>query len=269
MIVLTVENYHSLEAEADYMSCSQYKNFLECEAKALAKISGAWADPLSTALEIGLYLESWLAGRMFDFIENHPDMFKKTGDKGLKSEYLLANTMIEYLQEDQFVMSCLDGVKEQIMTAAMFGATWKIMPDVYDYDAGRIVDLTTTSSIRDKVWQEKSRSFVPFFEFQQKPLKVAIYSEVERLATNRAAGSYIDYLLVAVSKEKQPDKAVIRMTDNARLNTELQNLSANMPRIIELKAGNLEPVRCENCNYCRSTKIVSGIIPYTELLSST
>ena len=269
MIVLTNDNYHSLEANQDYLSCSQYKGFLECEAKELAKISGAWEDSLSTALEVGQYVHSWNAARMMAFIETHPNMFKVSGDKGLKAEYVVANLMIECLQDDNFVMSCLAGVKESIITADMFGATWKIMPDVIDSYIGRIVDLTTTSSIREKVWQEATRSFVPFFEFSKVPLKMAIYSEVERLAAGRAADSYVDYLLVAVSKEKQPDKAVIRMTDSERLNTELQTIGANMPRIIGLKAGTLEPVRCEKCSYCRSTKELNDIIPYSVLLAYT
>lgn len=173
-------------------------------------------------------------------------MFKK--DNGLKAEYVIANLMIACLQDDNLAMSCLAGAKESIFTADMFGATWKIMPDVIDSNSGRIVDLTTTSSIRDKVWQESSRSFVPFFEYQKKPLKMAIYSEVERLAAGRPAGSYLDYLLVAVSKEKQPDKAVILMTDIDRLSAELQTISSNIPRIIELKAGTAVPVRCEKCS---------------------
>lgn len=269
MIVLTNDNYHSLEANQDYLSCSQYKGFLECEAKELAKISGAWEDILSTALEVGQYVHSWNAARMMLFIETHPNMFKVSGDKGLKADYVVANRMIECLQEDDFAMACLVGDKETILTADLYGATWKIMPDVLDSTAGRIVDLTTTSSINEKVWQEASRSFVPFFEFSKKPLKMAIYSEVERLAAERPAGSYVDYLLVAVSKEKQPDKAVIRMTDSERLSTELQIVGANMPRIIGLKAGLTEPIRCEKCSYCRSTKELNGIIPYSVLLAYT
>ena len=265
MIILTHDNYHSLEANRDYMSCSQYKGFLECEAKESAKISGAWEDILSTPLEVGQYVHSWNAARMMAFMETHPNMFKRDGY--LKAEYVVANLMIECLQEDDFAMACLSGDKETILTADMYGATWKIMPDVLDSPAGRIVDLTTTSSIHEKVWQESSRSFVPFFEFQKKPLKMAIYSEVERLAAGRTAETYVDYLLVAVSKEKQPDKAVIRMTDSERLKTELQMIGANMPRISELKAGTLEPIRCEKCSYCRTTKALSDIIPYSDLLA--
>lgn len=37
-MLLTSENYFSIEADKEYMSVSQYKNFKTCEAKALHKI---------------------------------------------------------------------------------------------------------------------------------------------------------------------------------------------------------------------------------------
>ena len=55
------------------------------------------------------------------------------------------------------------------------------------------------------------------------------------------------------------------MTDNARLVEELAKVEVNMPRILAVKAGLEEPVFCGQCDYCRSVKMLSGAIHYSEL----
>ena len=113
------------------------------------------------------------------------------------------------------------------------------------------------------MWDEAARRYVSFVELYKVPLKATIYSEVERLAMGRASEDWSDFMLVAVSKEKYLDKSVFNMTDATRIAAELAAVEANMPRIIALKAGLAEPVRCEKCNYCRSTKVLNNVIQYS------
>jgi len=263
MLELTHDNYHSIEANLEYMSRSQYIGFVyECEAKEMAKLTMAWVDVPTVAQEVGQYVHSWSAGKQAEFRENHPGMFTKA--LVLRSEYLHANTMIDCLQEDPFVMSYLHGEKETIMTAEMYGAPWKIMMNVHSIPSRRIIDLVTTRSIIEKVWDEAARRYVSFIELYKVPLKVAIYSEVERFGMGRAVEDWSEFMIVAVSKERYPDKAVINMTNPTRTVAELEAVEANMPRIIALKAGLEEPIRCEKCNYCRSTKVLSHLVQYSE-----
>lgn len=131
--------------------------------------------------------------------------------------------------------------------------------------ARHIVDLRTTRSIQEKVWDEASRTYVSFLEYYKVPLQAAIYPEVERLAMGRAAEDWSDFWVVAVSKEKYPDKAVINMTDSTRLGTELAAVQSKMPRIIAVKSGQDQPMRCECCDYCKSTKALSVVTNYSEL----
>ena len=264
MLELMQDNYHSCAANLEYMSRSQYVGFVfECEAKEMAKLSMEWVDVPTTAQEVGQYVHSWSAGTQAEFRAIHTSMFTKANT--LRAEYLLANTMIDCLQEDLFVMSYLDGEKEKILTAEMYGVPWKIMMNVHSIVPRRIVDLITTRSIIEKVWDEAARRYVSFIELYKAPLQVAIYSEVERLAMGRAAEDWSEFMIVAVSKEKYPDKAVLNMTNPTRLAAELTAIEAHMPRIIALKARLVEPTRCANCNYCRSTKMLSGAIQYSGL----
>jgi len=263
MLKLNRSNYHSNAANLEYLSRGQYKSFLECEAKEMAKLKGEWVDAPFLPFLVGQYVHTFNDGTRREFIANHPEMFKKDGS--LKAEYIGADKMIECLQSDPFAMYCLEGEKEQIITFEMFGAPWKVMLDVQNNERRRIVDLKTTKSITEKVWDEVERKKVSFVEAYSYPLQMAIYSEGERIAMDRDEGDWPEFLIVAVSKEKQPDKAIIDMTDHDRLVKELAQVEANMPRIIRVKAGLGEPVRCGNCDYCRSTKMLSGAIHYSEL----
>ena len=263
MMKLTKDNYHSNQANLEYLSRGQYKSFLECESKEMAKLKREWVDPPFLPFLIGQYVHSFNDGTRREFVASHPEMFKKDGS--LKTEYIGADNMIECLKSDEFAMYCLDGEKEKIITFEMFGAPWKIMLDVQNNDRRRIVDLKTTRSITEKVWDEETRKKVSFVEAYSYCLQAAIYSEGERISEGREPGDYSEFLIVAVSKEKQPDKAIINMTDFDRMEVELSQVERNMPRILAVKNGEVEPVRCELCDYCRSTKMLSGAIHYSDL----
>ena len=264
MLLLTQENYHSIQANLDYMSRSQYVGFVyECEAREMAKLADIWVDVPTTAQQVGQYVHSWNAGKQFEFMLSHQTMFTKA--LTLRADYLVANTMIDCLQEDPFVMSTLEGEKERIMTAELYGVMWKIMMNVLNNERRQIIDLVTTRSITEKVWDEVASLHVSFLELYKYPLKAAIYTEVERIAMGRAPRDWSEFLIVAVSKEKFPDKAIINLTDVARLDVELAQVHLAMPRIIRVKTGLEEPTRCERCDYCRSTKVLTGSVHYSEL----
>ena len=81
---LTGENYYSPEADRDYMSCSQYQDFLRCEAAAMAKIHGLYTPEQTEALIVGNYfhtaLESEEAHQRF-CAENEAYIYKTKTDK--------------------------------------------------------------------------------------------------------------------------------------------------------------------------------------------
>jgi len=259
---LNKDNYYSLEADRHYMSVSQYKNFLKCESYAMAKLNG-YQEPKSDALLFGSYVHSWLDGTIEDFRENNPDLFSSKGaSKGqLKAQYKLADEMIEVLKNDPFCMMALDGEKEVIMTGNLFGTPWKIRMDVYNPNFGRFTDLKTVKGIREKYWVPEV-GYCSFVEAYGYITQMAVYSEIESQNRN---GDWLESFIVAVSKETPPDKAVITI-DYESLATELNQVEANMERIIAVKSGELPPKRCEKCEHCRRTKKIDHVINYMELI---
>jgi len=262
-MILTRENYHSIEAELEYMSRSQYQSWRKCEACQKAKLAGTWTDETSTAFLVGQYVHAWCEGSIKEWIGEHPEMFTKSG--GLKAEYKQADVMIATLEADPVAMYMLQGEKEVIFTAEFAGAMWKVMTDVYNPERKRLVELKTNRNLRETVWCPTLERRVNFVEQYNYLTQAALYTEIERRASGRAEGEWREYYMVAVSKETVPDKEIIDLRDPERYVTELAAIERSMERILQVKAGELEPFRCERCDYCRSTKVLKGAIHYSEL----
>lgn len=254
-------DYYSPESNLRYMSNSQYKDFLTCEAMAIAKMVGEWNPPPTIERMVGSYVHAWNEGEeaLKQFKASTPEMFNKNGT--MKAQFLFADQMIETLENDELCMAYLEGQKEVIMTAEMFGCEWKIKIDTYRPDA--IVDLKTTRSIWDMQWSSHYNTKVSFIETYDYFQQFAIYLEVERITTGR--DKWLTPYIVAVSKEQPPDKAIIRLQDDERIASELLRIEGNMPHILAVKHGDIKPVRCGKCAYCRATSRVDRIISYREL----
>ena len=61
-MILNNENYYSPEANQEYMSVSQYKAFMNCEAAAMASISGRYERPTTRALLVGSFVDRYFEG---------------------------------------------------------------------------------------------------------------------------------------------------------------------------------------------------------------
>lgn len=259
---LTEFSYYSLEANTQYMSVSQYKNFMECEAAALAEIRGEYYPLDKEALLAGSYLHAWNEGTLEQFKEKHHDViFNRKGEP--YAPFKKVDEMIKVLSEDEFCMAKLEGEKEVIRIAEFAGTPWKIKMDVLNEDYGFFTDLKSTRSISELQWSEKWRRRVSFVEMYDYMIQAAVYAEIERISSGR--DYWLQPMMVAVSKEAPPDKEVISLADDARLNDELNNIEANMPRILAVKNGIEKPRRCGKCMYCRMTKRISKAINYIEL----
>ncbi|MBP1999725.1 hypothetical protein J2Z69_000744 [Paenibacillus shirakamiensis] len=262
---LNSHNYHSTEANIHYWSNSQYKDFISCEARAIAKLEG-WTEPSSDALLIGSYVHAYFESpEVFqEFKNSNPEMISSKGPtKGqLKAGFLQANLLIKTIENDPLCMFVLQGEKEVILTGEFAGAAWKVKMDNYAPDRNRFSDIKTVAVIQKEIWDPES-GYVSFVESSKYTAQMALYAEIERLTRSR--DGWIEPIIVAVSKEDPPDKAVISI--NAYdIKRELDNIANNMPRLIEVKAGRIQPLRCENCRYCRETKKLNKIVHYSELV---
>lgn len=263
-MILTAENYFSREANEEYLSVSQYKDFcgsmgkLPCEAQALAKLRGEWDMQKTTALMVGSYVDAHFEGTLNLFKAQNPEIFTKQG--ALKAEYRQAEEIINRIERDTYFMRYMSGEKQIIMIGEIGGAKWKIKIDSYIPDVC-IVDLKVMKSIRDTFWV-RDTGYMDFVQYWGYDLQGAVYQEIVRQNT----GKLLPFYIAAASKEKEPDIEILYI-DEAHLHEKLVEVESNVSKIVALKNGEYEPIRCEQCDYCKHTKILTHPIHYSELMT--
>ncbi len=254
---LTNNNYYSQNANQEYFSVSQVKDFLKCEAYAMAKINGEWAEEPSTPMLIGSYVDSYFEGTLDDFKQRTPEIFKKDGT--LKAEYVLAENVINKIESDELFMLCLSGQKQVIMTGEFLGAQWKIKMDSY-IEQEAIVDLKIVKKVREIFYSRGRRQ--SFIENWGYDLQLAVYQEIVKQNTDAT----LDCIIAAADKQKYPDIACI-LLPNDQLDFQRRELAFKMPRIIAVKSGRENPQRCGICDYCRATKKLDRLVSSYELVT--
>lgn len=253
-MVLTAENYYSREANEEYMSVSQYKDFagtygkMACEFTAMEKLNERWEEPKSKALMVGSYVDSYFEGTLDSFKANNPDLFKRDG--GLKAEYVKADEIIERIERDAYFMKYMSGEKQVIMTGELFGAKWKIKIDSYIPDVA-IVDLKVMSSITRLEWV-RDIGYLDFVRYWGYDIQGAVYQEIVRQNT----GKKLPFFIAGATKETEPDIRIIHVTDNY-LAEALNMVQMNMSRVLMVKSGKAEPDRCELCDCCRKNRVLT------------
>ena len=263
-MILTKQNYFSPESNKKYMSVSQYKSWMECPAKTIHWLNPGEPEEETDALVAGRYVHSWAESpeAFAEFkLQNSAYIYNKKGEP--YAPFKKADEMIEVLEADPKIRFYLNGTHETILTAELFGVPWKIMVDIDNDPLGYLADLKTAASITEFKYDPRVGRRVSFIEQWDYMIQAAVYSEVERIARDR--DTHKDFYIIAVSKEKAVDHAIIDLTDPARIAEELALIEANLPRILLVKSGAEPPTRCECCAYCRGTKRVGRPVHYTEL----
>lgn len=270
---LTRENYFSQEAQMAYMGSSQFKDFLSCEAAALAKIQGRYKPPASRSMLVGSYVDAWYSGELPDFTERHPDMFKR--DRTLKADFLAANAIIDRMQADRLYSLLMSGEKQAIRTGKIAGVPFKIkidslldaaacrqiaeeFPDAalaLGFGDGAIVDQKVMRDLGD-VWSDEERRMVPFAQAWGYDIQGAIYQAVE--------GHMMPFILAVGTREEPADLAALYIPDDA-LRAKLYEVEDLAPRFQAIKEGREEPRRCERCPWCRATRTLRTIVDFREL----
>lgn len=270
LLELTTENYYSDEANRDYFSCSQFEDFLKCEAMAVAKYEGRYHPEDSKAFAVGKYFHAAFesAEAFARYLEeNEETIYQKNGKK--RADYVRADQMIQAAQEDPFIKRLVElpGENEKIMTGELFGRyPWKIRLDKYVPDSPRlIIDWKTVGSINERMWSDEEHSRVNFVEAFRYLFRAAVYIEIEKQVTGKETDPA--FWLVCISKEDPPDKAVIALNGSSRqrFDIELEKVKDKIWRFSEIKAGRILPKRCGKCAYCRATKEITGVMQYWEL----
>lgn len=272
---VTSKNYYDPHIQMAYMGATQFKAFQKCEAAALATLRGEWAEKKTVALLVGGYVDAYFSGELDQYKEEHPEIFSSRYPYGLKSEYKMADLIIERMKRDRLYMLLMSGRKQVIRTGFIAGVPFKIKIDCLLNAAqskqvveqfpetaiamgmcdGAIVDQKLMANF-DSVWSPEDQARIPFVEYWGYDTQGAIYQEIE--------GNMLPFIINAGTKEEEPDLCAFYVSD-ADLAAKLAEVEDLAPHYQAIKEGREEPRRCEHCDYCRATKRLRRIIDYKEV----
>lgn len=243
-LILNDQNYYSQEANKSYWSVSQYKDFMQCESMAMAKLRGEYEEPMTRAMLVGSFTDRYFEGTLPQFITEHPELF--TLKKQLRAEFRHAYEIINWIENSPKFMQYMSGEKQKILIAEMFGVPWKIKMDSFLPK----VCITDLKIIARTEWLSNWRY----------DLQGAVYQAVAE------ANGYgrLPFYLATATKEKVPDLNIFQIPDS-KLDEALQEIGENMPHFIAVKSGSEEPKRCEKCAWCKMTRKLE-VRNYVELL---
>jgi len=248
------------------MSVSQYKSFAKCEAETLAELKGDWKPTGNNkALLVGNYLHSY-----FESPESHEQFIKDNSeaiykkDGKLLSDYVKADKMIKMLDEDPAFNKLYQGDKEVIVQGRIGGLEWIGKIDNLNLERGYFIDLKTTKDIRQLIWNPEQHKKVSFIEGYNYYVQLAVYREL----IEQTFGVKCRPMIIAVSKvnnpEKHPDKQAFTfesLEEQTKLTDYFYEMLDRLPIYQAVKNGERAPMRCEHCEYCRSTKKLTIMYP--------
>lgn len=257
--------YYGSDASWAFMSVSQYKDFLDCEAQALAKLKGDW-EPISdpTALLVGNYVHSYFESKEAHekFKEKNKEaLYSKRKPFGLLKAYRVAEEMIKTLEKEPFFNYLWQGEFELPIVGELYGINWKGKIDCLNIEKGYFVDLKTTAKLDTRVWNNEKRRHVSFVEAYGYVLQIAAY---EQLLEQQYGKPFTGYIY-AVTKEDIPDVAAIEIPVEYKSEA-LREMSYYSDHIQAVKVGEVEPEACGHCDYCKLGKQLNRFTDVRDLI---
>ncbi|MFV0518449.1 MAG: PD-(D/E)XK nuclease-like domain-containing protein [Aminipila sp.] len=241
---LTESNYYGSKANKSFFSVSQFKEFMNCEAMALASIRGEYKRPMTRPMLIGSFVDAYFEGTLSQFMNEYPEIFTRKNE--LRAEFKKANEIIARVQNDPMFMQFLSGDKQRILTFKMFGVDWKMKMDSF-VEGICITDLKVVATFKN----------LHAFRYD---IQGAIYQKGVEIALDQ----HLPFYLAAATKERVTDFDVFQIPQNI-LDEALDEVAIQMPRFVKVKKGLEEPIYCGKCDYCKSIK-QAKIRSYTELM---
>lgn len=272
-IAITEANYFSPEISRQFMSASQVKGFMNCEAMALAELREEYQRGETTPLLVGGYVDAYFSNTLGQYVAEHPQIYTRTGT--LRADFSQAQEIIARIEADPLMLAMLKGIAQPIYTGNIQGvpfrgkldslidaaqckrimADFPNMTDTLLMVDGAIVDLKIMRDMRP-IWVQ-GRGRLSFIEAWRYDLQLAVYQEL--------VGGKLPCFIACATKEKECDLALIHIPQYM-LDTALEIAMPQLARFQEIKAGAVQPIRCEQCDYCRRSRVITGPIDADELM---
>lgn len=252
-MILTQENYFSKQADLEYFSVSQFKNFKKCSAKAMHDLEVDSQEDKQCFLE-GKMFESILSGDFDLFKAQHPEIISSRGATAgeIKSEFKKVIEAAKRIQDQDFLMNKINKSQKQvILTCKINDIDVKCCLDLLDLDNKAIYDLKCMANFKDE-WDKETKCYIPWYYTYDYVLQLAVYQE----AVRQNYGILCDTHLISATKENVPDIKAPHL-NNKLLKLELNKFKKDIIYYNNIKKGIEPAIRCETCDYCKRTRIIN------------
>lgn len=251
MFQVTPENYFSVEADREYMSVSQFKNFRTCSAKALHDLEVPDATSKESFLQ-GHLFESLVAGDSKLFMAQHPEMISSRGSTAgqLKAEFQKVVKAAEKFNSQEFFKNIINRCEKQvILTGVINDVPVKCCLDLFDRETCSIYDIKCMKDFNEQ-WSKEEKRYIPWYYAWGYVLQLAVYREIVKQNFGKEPK---EIALLAATKEEIPDIRAIKFNTEL-LDIELIDFMHNIRLYDEIKKGIIKPTPCNCCSYCKTIK---------------
>lgn len=253
-MLLTPETYFSIEADKEYMSVSQFKNFRTCQAKALHDLNQPDATKKDAFLE-GQLFESLVAGDSKLFMAQHPEIVSSRGTTAgqLKANFQKVLNAAERFNSQKFFKDIIGKCEKQvILTGEICGVPVKCCLDLFDRKTNSIYDIKCMADFKEQ-WSKQDKAYIPWYYHWGYVLQLAVYREIVK---QNFKAEPKEIALLAATKEEIPDIQAIKFSTEL-LDIELEDFMHDIRLYDEIKKGKIEPNKCNECSYCKSIKEIT------------
>lgn len=266
---ITLDNYHSEDAEREYLSYHQFRNWVACPACEWARQHGLYTQPMSEDLMIGKRVDiALLTPEKLAAFDNSPDarewFFTK---KGLpNAAYAVSERCIARAQREKDAWLVLDGEHQAILTFEIDGVPWRCAIDSLDTHDGIIADLKTCRDFGSEWIVSNGKNIkVPWYEARGYWGQLAVYRHAVKQQKDKECECYI----LGVTKQDPADIEIIPFLSVARFDRELEYIEYMQPFVLEWKGRETidSLPRCGHCKWCITTKRIDlNALPPAESL---
>jgi len=263
---VTSENYYGHEAESRYLTNSQRKCFLECAARWMAKLTGAYVERTKDVYLYGQYVDVALTetpGVFLNFCYENQKRIKTAQGKK-RAPFLYLDMAIETVRGEPLLMQYLSGQGQSLIVLEDFhGFPLKCKLDVLNLEQGFITDLKTAADVNKEMFSTKYMQRVTYIDEYEYWAQLAIYREAVWIKHTVDLPCYI----IAVEKEpkdKEADicvnRALYELDDTDYMENEVRDALQTFKMMQKLKEDCVDPSdlpRCETCSYCIKTKVIT------------
>ena len=241
-MLLTPENYHSDEARAAYISSSDIKLAMRCEAMWAAQDKGQYRRPEGTA--------AFAYGHLFD--TQHPELTLSRGPrKGeLYAEYSGAIDLAAAVRRSPFLAGLVDRCRKQvILIGELCGLPVRVMMDLVDED-GSIYDIKSAKDFR-RAWDDDRQEYMDWWAVWKYPVQLWVYREIAR-----QNGLTVPNVGLIAGSKSNMDIQAIRFSEET-MTAAQADAEYTIRRMADIRNG-AKPDECGRCEWCLSQKKIDN-----------